>query len=51
MLAPIGWLFVRSKIQIAMVAGRVCQVVVDKGTFIQHRESISGKTVIKRGWS
>ena len=28
--------------------GRVCRVVIDEGSFIQHRKSISGKTVIKR---
>ena len=34
---PIGWLFVRGKIQIAIVVGRVCRVVVGEGTFIQRR--------------
>ena len=29
---PIGWSFVRGKIQIAMVVGRVCRVVVGEGT-------------------
>ena len=30
---PIGWSFVRGKIQIAMVVGRVCRVVVGEGSF------------------
>ena len=47
---PIGWSFVRSKSQIAMVAGRVCWVVVDEGSFIQCRQSVSKKTVVKIVW-
>ena len=43
------WMVIRHKIQIAMVAGRICQVVVDEGTIIQRRQSISWKTVIKSG--
>ena len=35
---PIGWSFIRSKIQIAMVAGRVYRVVVDEWTFIPRRK-------------
>ena len=46
---PIGWSFVRGKSQIAVVAGRVWSLV--KGSFIQRRQSISEKTVIKSGWS
>ena len=38
---PIGWSFVRGKIQIAMVVGRVCRVVVGEGTFIQRRHSVN----------
>ena len=34
-----------------MVTGRVCWVVVGEGTFIQRRQSISGKTVVKGRWS
>ena len=48
---PIGWSFVRDKNQIAMVAGHVCRVVVDEGSFIQRRQSVSAKTVVKSGWS
>ena len=48
---PIGWSFVRGKIQIAMVVGRVCRVVVGEGTFIQRRHSVNEKTVVKSGWS
>ena len=32
----VEWLFVRGKSQIAMVAGRVCRVVVDEGSLIQR---------------
>ena len=45
---PIGWLFVRGKSQIAMVVGRVCWVVVGEGSFIQRRQSIGDKTVVKK---
>ena len=48
---PIGWSFVRGKIQIAMVVGRVCRVVVGEGSFIQRRHSINEKTVVKSGSS
>ena len=48
---PMECSFVRGKSQIAMVAGRVCQVVVDEGSFIQYRQSISKKTAVKSGWS
>ena len=40
---PIGWSFVRGKIQIAMVVGRVCRVVAGEGTFIQLRHSVNEK--------
>ena len=46
----IGWSFVRGKIQIAMVVGRVCRVVVGEGG-IQCRHSVNEKTVVKSGWS
>ena len=48
---PIGWSFVRGKIQVAMVVGRVCRVAVGAGTFIQRRYSVNEKTVVKSGWS
>ena len=48
---PIGWSFVRGKIQIAMVVGRVCRVVVGEGTFIQRGHSVNEKTVVKSGSS
>ena len=44
--APIGWSFIRGESQIPMVAGRVFRVVVDEGSFIQHRQFISEKTVV-----
>ena len=45
---PIGCSFVRGKSQIAM---GVCRVVVDEGSFIQRRQSVSEKqTVVKNGW-
>ena len=40
---PIGWSFVRGKILIAMVVGRVCRVVVGEGTFIQSMKKRSKK--------
>ena len=44
------WSLVRGKIQIAMVVGRVCRVVVGEGTFIQRRHSVNKKkTVVKAG--
>ena len=46
---PIRWSFVRGKRQIAMVAGRVCRVVVDERSFIQPRQSVSEKTVVNQG--
>ena len=45
---PIGWSFVGGKSQIAMVAGRICQVVVDEGSFIQHRQSVGEKNGRKK---
>ena len=36
--------------QIATVTGHVSQVVVEEGSFIQHKQSITGKTVVKSGW-
>ena len=45
---PIGWSFVRGKIQIAMVVGRVCRVVVGEGTFIQRRHSVNEKNGRKK---
>ena len=45
------WSFVRGKIQIAMVVGRVCRVVVGDGRFIQRRHSVNEGTVVKSGWS
>ena len=39
----IRWSFVRGKIKIAVVAGRVFQVVVGEMTFIQRIQSIRGK--------
>ena len=36
--SSIGWLFVRGKIQIAMVTGHVFRVVVDEGSSIQRRQ-------------
>ena len=45
---PIGWSFVMGKIKIAIVAGRVCRVVVDEGSFIQHQQSVSDKMVINQ---
>ena len=48
---PIGWSFVRGKIQIAMVVGRVCRVVVGEGMFIQRRHSVNEKMVVKSGCS
>ena len=45
---PIRWSFVRGKIQIAMVVGRVCRVVVGEGTFIQHRHSVNEKNGRKK---
>ena len=39
-LPLIGWSFIRGKGHIAVVAGHVCQVVVDEGTFIQHTQSV-----------
>ena len=47
---PNGWSFVRGKIQIAVVVGHVCWVVVDEGKFIQRRQSVSGKAVVKSRW-
>ena len=43
---PTEWSFVRGNIQIAVVVGRVCRVVVDE-LFIQR----SGKTIVKSEWS
>ena len=40
------WSFIGGKSQIAMVAGRVA-----RWSFIQHRQSVSEKTVVKSGWS
>ena len=51
MLPRIGWSFVRGKIEIFMVNGCVCRVVVDKGMLIQRRQSVNEKTVIKSRWS
>ena len=45
---PIGWSYIRGKSQIAMVAGRVCRVVVDEGSFIQRRQSVSEKYGCKK---
>ena len=51
MLPPIGWSFVRGKIEISMVDGCVCRVVVDKGKLIQRRQSVNEKNGHKSGWS
>ena len=48
---PIGWSYVRGKNEIAMVAGRVCRVVVDEGSFILRRQFVGEKMVVKSGWS
>ena len=47
---PIGWSFVTGKSQIAMVASRVCQMVVEEGSFKQRRLSVREKTVVKSRW-
>ena len=39
---------VRGKIQIAMVIGRVCRMVVGEGSFIQRRHSINEKNGRKK---
>ena len=48
MLPRIGWSFVRGKIEIFMVNGCVCRVVVDKGMLIQRRQSVNEKNGHKK---